>query len=171
MGPLFSSGPETFGSTTASAHGRLWPKIKTVDQARDQVDRLDRRPLGNAHMPVQSLHVGGIRERARAGSPVTCRHVFTPSAPCPPGHAGTAASRRRNRLDRGFLDGFKNLLDDLRVERRAAMERNHDPSPTLCVDPMTTLGPQPNETRPQQRCFRLRGGQARQFRHELRRRW
>jgi hypothetical protein len=28
------------------------------------------------------------------------------------------------------------------------MERNHDPSPALCVDPMTALGPQPNETAP-----------------------
>lgn len=105
-------------------------------------------------------------------SPAGSLDVLTWPAPCPPGHANTAASLRRNRLDRSFLDGFEDLLDDLRVERRAAMERNHDPSPTLFVDSMTALGPQPNETRPQQHCLRLRGGSgARHFRHELRRRW
>lgn len=51
--------------------------------------------------------------------------MLTWLAPCPPGQADTTASLRRNRLDRGFLDGFEDLLEDLRVERRAAMGGNH----------------------------------------------
>lgn len=52
--------------------------------------------------------------------------------------------------DRGFLDGFEDLFYYLWVQRYTAMERNHDPATALRVDPMTTLGPQPNETSFQQ---------------------
>ena len=62
----------------------------------------------------------------------------------------------RYRLDRGFLDGFEDLLDTLRVKRRVVMERNHHPASTLCVDPMTALGPQPNEAGFQQHRFGIR---------------
>lgn len=56
----------------------------------------------------------------------------------------------RRRLDRGFLDGFDDLFDNTRVKRRVAMERNHHPAFALRVDPMTALGPQPNEASFQQ---------------------
>ena len=39
------------------------------------------------------------------------------------------------------------------MQRRAAMERNHDPAAALRVNPMTTLRPQPNECRFQQQRF------------------
>jgi hypothetical protein len=45
----------------------------------------------------------------------------------------------------GFLDGFQYLFNSLGVQRRAPMERDHDPSATLRVDSMTTLRSQPNK--------------------------
>lgn len=41
-------------------------------------------------------------------------------------------------LEGGFLDGVEDLLDNLRVKRRVAMERNHHAS-ALYEDPMTAL--------------------------------
>lgn len=62
-------------------------------------------------------------------------------------------------------------LDDLRVQCRAAMERNYNPAATVLVNPMTPLGSQPCETRFTQQRLGLFGRQALQFRHELQRRW
>jgi hypothetical protein len=45
------------------------------------------------------------------------------------------ASPRRNRPDRGFFYGFEDLLDGLRVQGRAAVERNHDPSTSARQNP------------------------------------
>lgn len=44
-----------------------------------------------------------------------------------------------SRFGRCFLDGLEHLFGDLRVQCRAAMKRNHDPSIALGVDPMATL--------------------------------
>jgi len=77
----------------------------------------------------------------------------------------------RNRLRRDFLDGLEDLLDDLRVQGCAAVERNHDPPATFCVDPMTALGPQPNEIRFHQHRLGLRGSKTQHLRHGLRRPW
>ena len=39
-----------------------------------------------------------------------------------------------------LIYGLEDLLDDLRVQRRTAMERNHNSPAAFCVDPMTTFG-------------------------------
>ena len=54
------------------------------------------------------------------------------------------------------LDGVEDLFDNLRVKRRVAMQRNHHPASALCLDPMTALGPQPNEAGFQQHRFGIR---------------
>jgi hypothetical protein len=62
-------------------------------------------------------------------------------------------------MDRGFPNRFEDLFDNLRVKRRVAMEWDHYPASTLCLDPMTALGPQPNEAGFQQLCFGIRRSQ------------
>jgi len=46
---------------------------------------------------------------------------------------------------RAVFDSFEDLLNDFRVQRRAAMEWNHDPAATFRINPMTALRPQPNK--------------------------
>ena len=45
-----------------------------------------------------------------------------------------------------FFDGFEYLLDDLRVQGGATVERNGHPEGTFAVDAMTPLRPEQLET-------------------------
>ena len=51
----------------------------------------------------------------------------------------------RNLHAGGVFNGFEDLLDDFRMQRRACVERNYHSASAFCVDPMTTLRPQPSE--------------------------
>jgi hypothetical protein len=115
---------------------------------------------GWSEISGQALLGESRAEAQRMISSKAVSEVFAGNRALPRGPAATRPTgllSERGTIRRLFMNlNTAALLGRHRVKRRVAMERNHHPASTFCLDPMTALEPQPNEAGFQQHRFGIR---------------